>query len=156
MEALELDFNHFFRRLSNFTVAELQTEKQRKEKAAVFFHNEGVTGIGNNEDSARTRIATWLEKWRTRVYEDWGPDGDDHVRQAAMKSVNPKFIPRGWILDEVIKRVEKDGEREILDRVLNMALHPFEEGWGWDEKEEARFCGDVPKQDRAMQCSCSS
>ncbi len=37
-----------------------------------------------------------------------------------------------------------------------MALHPFEERWGWDEAEEERFCGDVPRQGRAMQCSCSS
>jgi uncharacterized protein YdiU (UPF0061 family) len=156
MEALELDFNHFFRRLSHISVAELETDEQRKAKARVFFHDEGVTGLGHNDDAARTRIASWLEKWRTRVYEDWGPDGDDTARQEAMKSVNPNFIPRGWVLDELIRRVEKGGEREILDKVMNMALHPFEEKWGWDEKEEARFCGDVPQPDRAMQCSCSS
>ncbi|KAG9233137.1 hypothetical protein BJ875DRAFT_379215 [Amylocarpus encephaloides] len=156
MEALELDFNHFFRRLSHLSVQDLETSDQRKEKAGVFFHGEGVTGIGNTEDSARARIATWLERWQARVYEDWGPDGDDENRQAAMKKVNPKFVPRSWILDELINRVEKGGEREILDRVLNMALHPFEERWGWDETEEERFCGDVPKHDRAMQCSCSS
>ena len=156
MEALELDFNQFFRRLSNLKVGDLETEEQRKEKAGVFLHHEGVTGIGNNEDSARKRIADWLEKWSTRVYEDWGPNGEDETRQIEMKEVNPKFIPKSWILDELIKRIEKGGEREILDRVMHMALHPFEERWGWDEKEEERFCGDVPKFDRAMQCSCSS
>ena len=109
-----------------------------------------------SDEAARKRIGAWLEAWRTRVYEDWGPDGGDEERQVAMKKVNPKFIPKSWILDELIRRVEKDGEREILDRVLHMALHPFEESWGWDEKEEARFCGDVPRGDRAMQCSCSS
>jgi uncharacterized protein YdiU (UPF0061 family) len=155
MEALELDFNHFFRRLSHFSIADLEVNDARKEKARVFFHDEGVTG-GHNDDAARTRISNWLGKWQTRVYEDWGPNPDDAARQQAMKSVNPNFIPRGWVLDELIKRVENGGEREILDRVLNMALHPFEENWGWDEKEEARFCGDVPRQDRAMQCSCSS
>jgi len=156
MEALELDFNQFFRRLSNLKVGDLETEEQRKEKAGVFLHHEGVTGIGNNEDSARKRIADWLEKWSTRVYEDWGPNGEDETRQIEMKEVNPKFIPKSWILDELIKRIEKGGERDILDRVMHMALHPFEERWGWDEKEEERFCGDVPKFDRAMQCSCSS
>jgi uncharacterized protein YdiU (UPF0061 family) len=156
MEALELDFNQFFRRLSNLKVGDLETEEQRKEKAGVFLHHEGVTGIGNNEDSARKRIADWLEKWSTRVYEDWGPNGEDETRQIEMKEVNPKFIPKSWILDELIERIEKGGEREILDRVMHMALHPFEERWGWDEKEEERFCGDVPKFDRAMQCSCSS
>lgn len=52
--------------------------------------------------------------------------------------------------------MEKGGEREILQRVMQMALNPFEERWGWDEGEEERLCGDVPRQARAMQCSCSS
>lgn len=156
MEALELDFNQFFRKLSNIPVGTLETADQRKSAAGVFFHGEGVTGFQNTDESARKRIGEWLEAWRTRVYEDWGPDGGDEERMIAMKKVNPKFIPKSWILDEVIRRVEKDGEREILDRVMHMALHPFEESWGWDAKEEERFCGDVPNTNRAMQCSCSS
>ena len=156
MEALELDFNQFFRKLSNLRVANLETGEDRLKAAGLFFHHEGVTGLGNTEDSARKRIAEWLERWQKRVYEDWGPDGGDEERITEMKKVNPKFIPKSWILDEVIRRVEKDGEREIIDKVLHMALNPFEENWGWDVKEEERFCGDVPKTDRAMQCSCSS
>jgi uncharacterized protein YdiU (UPF0061 family) len=156
MEALELDFNQFFRKLSSLKVGDLETDEQRKKIAEVFFHHEGITGYSNTETSARERISSWLARWRTRVYEDWGPDGGDEERQVAMKMVNPKFIPKSWILDELIRRVEKDGEREVLDRVLDMALRPFEERWGWDEAEEERFCGDVPRGDRAMQCSCSS
>jgi len=67
-----------------------------------------------------------------------------------------QFVPRSWILDELIKRVEKEGEREVLNRVMTMALNPFEEEWGLDKQEEERFCGDVPRYNRAMQCSCSS
>jgi uncharacterized protein YdiU (UPF0061 family) len=78
-----------------------------------------------------------------------------------MKQVNPNFIPRGWILDEVIRRVEKEGEREVLDRIMHMVLHPFEDRWsgdGWkgDPEEEQRWIDDPPKFERAMQCSCSS
>ena len=156
MEALELDFNQFFRKLSNIRVGDLETDAQRKEAAGVFFHHEGVTGIGNTDESARKRVGEWLETWRTRVYEDWGPDGSDEERTIAMKKVNPKFIPKSWVLDELIQRVEKDGKREILDRIMHMALNPFEDSWGWDAKEEERFCGDVPRTSRAMQCSCSS
>ncbi len=67
-----------------------------------------------------------------------------------------QFIPKNWVLDELIQRVEHGGERDILQRVLHMALNPFEDSWGWDRGEEERFCGDVPRQGRAMQCSCSS
>lgn len=56
----------------------------------------------------------------------------------------------------MINRVEKKGEREVLSRVMNMALNPFNEEWGLDREEEERFCGDVPRYNRAMQCSCSS
>lgn len=65
-------------------------------------------------------------------------------------------MPRSWILDEIIQRVEKKGDREILDHIMKLNLNPFEESWGWNESEEERFCGDVPKYKSMMQCSCSS
>lgn len=176
MEALELDFNHFFRRLSIIKVADLTTEEARREKAGVFFHKEGISATGVTEEDARKRVAEWLDKWHQRILEDWGVEGEDsarHVESAkeeerivAMKRVNPSFIPRSFILDEVIKRVEKDGERDVLRRVMHMALHPFEDSWHGkefegsaykgDPEEEARWTADVPKFERAMQCSCSS
>lgn len=157
LEALELDFNHTFRRLSNIKVSEIDTEEKRKDVAGRFFHSEGLSSLAGNEDEARARIASWLEKYRQRVIEDWPESAEaEEERFAAMKAVNPKFIPRSWVLDELIERVEKKGEREVLDRVMNMALHPFNEEWGVDREEEERFCGDVPRYQRAMQCSCSS
>ncbi|ELR08826.1 hypothetical protein GMDG_03502 [Pseudogymnoascus destructans 20631-21] len=157
MEALKLDFNQFFRRLSGVSIKEIETEEARKEKAGLFFHKEGVVG---DEAVARERVGAWLDKWRTRVVEDWGAQEvtaqAEEERQAAMKAVNPNFIPRSWILDEVIRRVEKDGERDVLGRVMKMALNPFEETWGGDREEEERWVGDVPREGRGMQCSCSS
>ncbi|OTA65199.1 UPF0061-domain-containing protein [Hypoxylon sp. EC38] len=170
MEALELDFNLFFRRLSSVKVDELETEKARQDKAAVFFYSDGVTGLGG-ETEGRKRVGEWLDKWRQRILEDWG-DGQtvsseqDTERMQAMKKVNPSFIPRSWILDEVIKRVEKGNERDVLDRIMHLALHPFEESWAGrtfdgkeykgDKDEETRWISDVPKLGRALQCSCSS
>ncbi|KAK3706494.1 hypothetical protein LTR37_012704 [Vermiconidia calcicola] len=157
LEALELDFNHFFRRLSFIMIEELDTEDKRKDVAGRFFHHEGLSGLVGSEAEARARMGTWLGKWVGRVKEDWptSTEGTEE-RFAAMKAVNPKFVPRSWILDELINRVEKQGEREILGHVMDMALNPFNEEWGWNKEEEERFCGDVPKFQRAMQCSCSS
>lgn len=87
LEALELDFNHFFRRLSGLSVSKLETEEQRIEAAAIFFHAEGFGGIGYTDASAKGRIAKWLDSWRARVLEDWGDQDDE--RQKAMKAVNP-------------------------------------------------------------------
>ncbi|QSS59244.1 YdiU domain-containing protein [Histoplasma capsulatum] len=144
LEALELDFNHFFRHLSNIYLADIDTNEKRKAIASIFFHKEGVGGIGNTEESARDRIAKWLSSWRNRIIEDWGMEPDEE-RQKAMKAVNPKFLPRSWILDEVIQHVENKGDRGILDRVMHMALNPFQEEWNLDKDEEERFCGDVPQ-----------
>lgn len=171
MEALELDFNHFFRRLSSLKAADIATPDARLEKASIFFHREGAPKTVD-ESEAREQIAQWLEKWRARIVEDWKDDGGelssekDEERVKAMKQVNPNFVPRSWILDELIKRVERDGERDVLDRVMHMALHPFEDHWDgntfngeqWkgDAEEEQRWVGDVPRLERAMQCSCSS
>jgi uncharacterized protein YdiU (UPF0061 family) len=156
MQALELDFNQFFRKLSDIKVSELGTEAVRKEKAKLFFHHEGVTG-GYSEANAQDRLAKWLDLWRARVREDWGANAAaERQRQEAMRKVNPKFIPRSWILDEVIRKVQNEGDREVLDRVMKMSLNPFEESWNGDEEEEKKWCGDVPRVQRAMQCSCSS
>lgn len=171
MEALSLDFNHFFRRLGRLRAADLATDEARRGAAAVFFHKEGVSALGVSEDEAKARVARWLERWRARVIEDWGSEGAidaarDEERMAAMNRVNPNFVPRSFVLDEIIRRVEKDGERDVLRRVMHMALHPFEEEWHGkefegsvyegDREEEVRWTGDVPKFERAMQCSCSS
>jgi uncharacterized protein YdiU (UPF0061 family) len=93
LEALELDFNHFFRRLSGLPLSDLETEEGRKETASIFFHSEGFGGIGYTDDTARARIAKWLDGWRARVLEDWGPENDEE-RQKAMKSVNPNVRSR--------------------------------------------------------------
>ncbi|EFY86716.1 hypothetical protein J3458_021937 [Metarhizium acridum] len=170
LEALELDFNHFFRRLSNVKLAEVSSPEGRREKAAVFFHAEGPPGTVG-EDEARDRVAKWLEKWHARVVEDW-KDGErvseerDQERIEAMKRVNPNFVPRSWVLDEVIRRVEKEGERDVLNRIMHMALNPFEDEWHGkifdgvvykgDAEEEQRWVGEVPRPGRLMQCSCSS
>jgi serine/tyrosine/threonine adenylyltransferase len=160
MEALELDFNHFFRRLSSVKVDDIATKEGREKTAEIFFHHEGVTGLNETNESGRTKIGAWLDQWRQRILEDWGSSPDssaaDAEREAAMKKVNPNFVPRGWLLDDIIERVEKKKEREILKGVVEMTMAPFEESWGWNEEVEKSYCGDVPRYKRAIQCSCSS
>jgi len=83
--------------------------------------------------------------------------------------VNPRFVLRQWVLEEVIKKVEKDPDsgKKILGKVLQMACNPYEP-WGaeGDERpdeeldaeirEERRFCGMGAKAMLGFQCSCSS
>jgi uncharacterized protein YdiU (UPF0061 family) len=86
---------------------------------------------------------------------------DDVERGDRMKKVNPKFVLRQWILEEIITKTKSEKgvgveDKEMLDMVLKMVLEPFNEEWGFDKGEEERLCGDVPKIERGFQCSCSS
>ena len=157
LEALELDFSHFFRRLSSVTLEAVATEDKRKDIASIFFHAEGITALGQDDKSARERLGKWLARWRERVLEDWGNgEAADGEREVAMKKLNPKFVARGWVLDELIKKVQDDGDKEALTRAMMMAERPFEDSWGGPREEEERWCGDVPRAGRGIMCSCSS
>ena len=100
LEALELDFNHSFRKLSNLKIGDIETEEQRKEEAGILFHHEGLSAAAGNEEEARLRIAKWLGQWRERVVEDWGEDKDAE-RQTAMRKVNPKVRKKTVILAKI-------------------------------------------------------
>ncbi|KAF2266094.1 UPF0061-domain-containing protein [Lojkania enalia] len=151
LEAYELDFHHAFRRLGSIRLSDLCSEDRRKDAAGRFFRHDAAP---RQESESRERISKWLEKWVARVKEDWGEEKEEQ-RQVEMNKVNPNFVPRSWILDDLIERVEK-GERDILKDVMKLNLNPFEEHWGWNEAEEDRYCGDVPKYRGMLQCSCSS
>lgn len=164
LEALELDFSHFFRRLSTVSLSEIDTKEKRSDKASIFFHEEDISVAGETKESGKEKIAAWLGSWRERVLEDWASGQSDDLaydkeRQAAMKKSNPKFVARGWVLDEVIQKVEHQHDKDVLKRIMRMASDPFRDSWGETEeerREEERWCGEVPRLGRGMMCSCSS
>ncbi|KAF3231790.1 hypothetical protein TWF192_003379 [Orbilia oligospora] len=165
MEKLGLDFNHFFRRLADLPISHMEGEDSRVMAAEHFFNENSAVNMPGlaardklkEKEKAKKEIAEWLGKWRERLAEE---DGglDDERRQKEMKKVNPRFLPKNWVLDELINRVQRNGERDILHKILDMSLRPFEDHWGPESEwaEEDRLCGDVPPQDAGMQCSCSS
>ncbi|KAF2858498.1 UPF0061-domain-containing protein [Piedraia hortae CBS 480.64] len=156
MEAFELDFHHTFRKLSNINLDEIDSPEAQREVAGRFFPPEGPSKLAGSEEEARERLGKWLETWGQRVVRDWPSNSDDN-RRKAMLAVNPHFIPRGWILDEVIDRAQKHKNYDLLARVMKMTLNPFEETWeGIPEDEVTRFCSEPPPSCRALQCSCSS
>ena len=67
-----------------------------------------------------------------------------------------QFIPRNWVLQQIIDKVQKEGDREVLKGVMKMVAKPFEEEWGWDAELEERWCKAPPREGRGLKCSCSS
>jgi serine/tyrosine/threonine adenylyltransferase len=161
MKDRELDYTHFFRRLSSVRAADVATAEKRMETAGRFFRKgikDGDPPLGTmSEEDLRRPVAKWLGAWHGRIAQDWGAEaGADEEREAAMKRVNPKFIPRGWILDEIIQKVQDEQDHGALERCMTMALDPFAEEWKGDTEEQQRWCGDVPARKRQLTCSCSS
>ncbi|KAK3902966.1 hypothetical protein C8A05DRAFT_43729 [Staphylotrichum tortipilum] len=203
LEALELDYNLFFRRLSSLPLSSLSTPAARLDATSVFFPQPDNSSSSSStttvpSDASRTRLADWLALWRARILHDWAPSTSsstttttsdstttpntdppdlpptiDTQRTTTMKLSNPSFLPRSYILDDLIRRVEHSNDRAMLRRVLHMALHPFEDSWSGrefpnydgsggtfvyegDPEEEQKWTGDVPRAGRGMQCSCSS
>ena len=103
-------------------------------------------------------VSNWIKDVYKKRLIDEG-NTDDTTRQTQMRKTNPHFVLRQWVLEEVIKRVTQHTSDPILKDVLHMALHPFEDEWTnltLDKETQQAFCGDVPKEDRSTQCSCSS
>jgi len=148
LEGCELDFHHFFRRLSE---VHLTPETDLTALAKTFLPEYGAASAAVDPVG---KIKSFLEKYWNRLQEE---GVHDEERRRQMKGLNPKFVPKNWVLDEIIERVEKKGDREVLGRAMECALNPFSDSWeGETGTEVERWCGDVPKQLRALQCSCSS
>lgn len=144
----QVDFGHFFRRLSELPVLEVLDKGEESQIAVAekFVPKEVLPSLPD----APQKILAWLKTYAARL-----EPGDELARMDRMKSVNPKFVPKNWVLEEIIKRVEKDGDREVLKKVLKLVQDPFADEWEGVEDAQ-RWCGDVPRLEVGIQCSCSS
>ena len=143
METYELDFHNFFYRLSeeNFSGTSIVGEAK------------GNFG-GAGKEGAIEGIDKFLESYRALLAEK--NVKIDAARTKQMKAANPKFVLRSWILDEVLQKVEKNQDYELLNAVLDKAVRPFDEH---DDELGRKYCGEVPSGTGAganAQCSCSS
>jgi uncharacterized protein YdiU (UPF0061 family) len=138
LEDTYCDFSHFFYRLGNTPIFALNG-KEEYSRAAEHI----LPADTQNKKEGIDTMATWLEsKYRPRLEKEGSKN--DQERRERMAQVNPKFVLRQWVLEEVIKNTqsEKDvgvQDKELLDQILKMALEPFKEEWGGDKGEEERF-----------------
>ncbi|KAL4247223.1 SELO family protein [Abortiporus biennis] len=187
MQEYELDFHSTFRRLAFFRPSMITPENT----SALEDYISGfltLTSDGERIDKSKAihDLRSWFEKYAARIENErneWVDveesanersevdvqKGIDLARENASKSANPRFVLRQWVLEEVIKAVEKDSDsgKRILGKVLQMSCSPFEP-WGAENtdesddhldseiKEERRYCGMGEKRMLGFQCSCSS
>jgi uncharacterized protein YdiU (UPF0061 family) len=66
----------------------------------------------------------WATRWRARLAES---GGDPRDRRAAMRSVNPAFVPRNHLVEEVIVAAVESEDLVPFERLLTVLAKPFED-----------------------------
>jgi uncharacterized protein YdiU (UPF0061 family) len=109
-------------------------------------------------DEIREMIKAWLDSYNLRLQAE----GITHEQRREIACAhNPLFIPRNWMLDEVICEVEDSRGEEFgqLAKLLKMSSYPYDSTkWGSELKDlEAKWTANEADSDKFMkQCSCSS
>jgi uncharacterized protein YdiU (UPF0061 family) len=94
----------------------------------------------------------WAVRWRAALAGAAGgdPAGGDAVRQAAMRAVNPAFIPRNHQVQAALAAAEGQGDPAPFRRLLDTLARPFDDQPGRadlalppkpHEVVQATFCG---------------
>lgn len=87
------------------------------------------------DDGARTLFKEpsafdhWVADWRARLASETRSDSD---RQGAMRSVNPRFIPRNHLVEEAINAALA-GDYAPFENLIGVLASPFEEQAGMDK-----------------------
>ena len=126
MSAHNLDFHGTFRRLSSFRLSMAQSSEELDqfiEKLLILSSEPERLDKQRAQDDLRI----WLEQYAERVDAErdlWNERTIDAERREAMNAVNPRFVLRQWLLEEVIKNVEGDVDsgKRLLAKVLQVGV----------------------------------
>jgi len=123
----ELDFHSAFRALCAFQPSML-TESRSADLDSLL-ERIVETAKANKRDEGKAALKPWLKQYAAVVEEDrdsWDTaEGNwEDKRSAEMRSVNPRFTLRQWLLEETIKKLEH-GEglprRKILGDIMKVS-----------------------------------
>jgi uncharacterized protein YdiU (UPF0061 family) len=93
----------------------------------------------------------WAERWRARLAREDVAPGD---RAAAMRRVNPAFIPRNHRVEEVIAAAVAHADFAPFETLLEVVTRPY------DDREErpdlARFADPPGPGERVLQTFCGT
>jgi len=151
MGEYRVDYHKFFRSLSDYAITEAGEEADAE---TAIDHLKIVSGLGR-EEKAKEALKPWLSIYRHRILLS---KLDNEDRKEKMDKVNPRFVLRNWIAQEVCKAFDEKSEDEataMLDSCLQASINPFESEYQ-NEQIEKWIEQDVPQWGRNLKCSCSS
>jgi uncharacterized protein YdiU (UPF0061 family) len=98
--------------------------------------------------SADAEFAAWLQTWRARLAAEARPPS--HIA-AAMRAVNPKYIPRNHRIEQAIQAAVEREDFAPFETLLRVVARPFEEQPG-----AAEYAAAPLPQERVMQTFCGT
>jgi uncharacterized protein YdiU (UPF0061 family) len=147
MESSQLDFHSTFRILSSFKPSLLALPQDptpnstnSKESPILIALHQFITSIlSATPEPQRLDYGAvtgewlgWLERYATRIKDEeaeWTAASADidinNEREREMKNVNPRFVLRQWLLEEVIGKVERDSDsgKRVLAKVMHVSCY---------------------------------
>ena len=90
---------------------------------------------------------TWLEKYQRRLRKE---DCDDGQRRQQMNAINPKYVLRNYLAQNVIQQAERGDYRE-LERLAEVLRQPYSE-----QNDHAHYAQTPPEWSKTLRVSCSS
>jgi len=129
LERYEVDFHSTFRTLSAFKPSLIKDSSLSEPSGDLISFANKILEVSPspkvNDPEALKDLINWLHCYAQRIEterEDWKEGEDiDVFREKEMKSVNPRFVLRQWLLEEVIEKVERDPQSG--KRLLAMVMH---------------------------------
>ncbi|KAJ2234809.1 hypothetical protein H4R99_002178 [Coemansia sp. RSA 1722] len=104
-------------------------------------------------------IEYFQKKYLPRLSREMGADGGHALASeiaARMKAVNPKYVLRNWVAQDIIEQAEKGDERAVDNALDLLTKFAFEDRLPDYLASAEKYAGPVPKWGEGLQCSCSS
>ncbi len=124
LQKCEIDYTPFFYKLSHARFDE------------IIFMNK-----------ANPQLKEWLQLYKNRLLNE---DMKESERLERMQKMNPKYVLKNYILQEVIDLAEQ-GDFSLLNSMLEIAQNPYAQ-----HHEFESYAESVTKELRDIICSCSS
>ena len=132
LESQKLDFHITFRNLLDFDPAwDLTGVETDVYVARLLAATPDTSAIKREEAIGQWK--NWLKGYAERINAEvseglWGDaENAKEERRENMRLVNPRFVLRQWLLEEVIRRVERDSTsgKRVLAKVLHVCDLPY-------------------------------
>lgn len=154
---IEVDFNKFFVLLQKFSLEDLTNDRDSVVQAIL---NGRIDNIEEARKYSDDELSKLVNEWLDIYVEYLKKNPLEFNKNAVQAKLNPVFLPRNWIFDQVVAQVEdsKGEDLSYLKKLEKMAFNPYDSSkWGDELKEKELEWISAQSSDKLMlQCSCAS